>query len=53
MSKPEKIRYTACPVVCDIAKGRAGTSDRYANDSGQIIRCDPLVILDKRIAKGD
>jgi hypothetical protein len=53
MSKPEKIRCDACPVMCYIAEGRAGACDRYANENGQIVRCDPLVILDRRIAKGD
>ncbi|MEM7614827.1 MAG: 6-hydroxynicotinate reductase, partial [Pseudomonadota bacterium] len=33
--------------------GRTGACDRYANHQGQIIRCDPLTILDKRRAKGD
>ncbi|OAN71512.1 6-hydroxynicotinate reductase [Sulfitobacter sp. EhC04] len=53
MTKPEKIRCDACPVMCYIAEGRAGACDRYANENGQIIRCDPLTILDRRIAKGD
>jgi 6-hydroxynicotinate reductase len=53
MSRPEKIRCDACPVMCFIAEGRAGACDRYANENGKIIRCDPLTILDKRLAKGD
>lgn len=53
MSAPEKIRCDACPVMCYIAEGKAGACDRYANEGGQIVRCDPLVILDRRIAKGD
>jgi hypothetical protein len=53
MSAPEKIRCDACPVMCFIAEGRAGACDRYANEGGKIIRCDPLVILDKRVSKGD
>ena len=52
-TKPEKIRCDACPVMCYIAEGRAGACDRYANENGQIIRVDPLTILDRRIAKGD
>jgi len=51
--RPEKIRCDACPVMCYIAEGRAGACDRYANENGKIIRCDPLTILDRRIAKGD
>lgn len=52
-STPEKIRCDACPVMCYIAEGRTGACDRYANAGGRIIRCDPLTILDRRIAKGD
>ena len=53
MTRPEKIRCDACPVMCYIAEGRAGACDRYANENGRIIRVDPLTILDRRIAKGD
>ena len=53
MTRPEKIRCDACPVMCYIAEGKAGACDRYANEAGRIIRCDPLTILDNRIAKGD
>lgn len=53
MTRPEKIRCDACPVMCYIADGKTGACDRYANAGGQIIRCDPLTILDRRIAKGD
>ena len=51
--RPQKIRCDACPVMCYIAEGNTGACDRYANADGQIIRCDPLTILDRRIAKGD
>ena len=51
--KAEKIRCDACPVMCYIAEGRTGACDRYANEGGRIVRCDPLTILDRRIAKGD
>jgi hypothetical protein len=53
MTKPEKIRCDACPVMCYIAQGKLGACDRYANQDGKIVRCDPLTILDRRIAKGD
>lgn len=53
MSKPEKIRCDACPVMCYIADGKIGACDRYANQGGKIIRCDPLTILDRRIEAGD
>ena len=52
-ARPEKIRCDACPVMCYVAEGRAGACDRYANESGKIIRLDPLTILDARIAAGD
>ncbi len=44
--RPEKVRCDACPVMCYIAEGRAGACDRYANEGGRIIRCDPLRILE-------
>ncbi len=53
MTKPEKIRCDACPVMCYIADGKVGACDRYGNEGGKIIRCDPLTILDRRIAAGD
>jgi hypothetical protein len=48
----DKIRCDACPVMCYIADGRTGACDRYANEGGQIIRCDPLVVLDRAIDQG-
>ena len=48
-NKPEKIRCDACPVMCYIAEGKSGACDRYANKNGQIIRLDPLVILNRCI----
>jgi len=51
-TRPEKIRCDACPVMCYIAEGKIGACDRYANQDGRIIRCDPLTVLDKRIADG-
>jgi len=52
-TKAEKIRCDACPVMCYIAEGQSGACDRYANHEGQIIRLDPLMILDRRIKAGD
>ena len=51
--RPEKIRCDACPVMCYVAEGQTGACDRYANQGGRIVRCDPLTILDRRIAAGD
>jgi len=52
--KPEKIRCDACPVMCYIADGRSGACDRYANEGGQLVRLDPLTILERhKDAGGD
>ncbi|MEM8729859.1 MAG: 6-hydroxynicotinate reductase [Pseudomonadota bacterium] len=48
----EKIRCDACPVMCYIAEGKVGACDRYANEGGQIVRCDPLTVFDRRLAQG-
>ena len=40
-----KIRCDACPVMCFIAEGKSGACDRYANKSGELIRLDPITIL--------
>jgi len=50
--RPEKIRCDACPVMCYIAEGKIGACDRYANEGGKIIRCDPLVILERTKEEG-
>ncbi|MEC9141462.1 MAG: 6-hydroxynicotinate reductase [Pseudomonadota bacterium] len=52
-ARDEKIRCDACPVMCYIADGNSGACDRYANHDGQIVRLDPLTILDRRMAAGD
>ena len=53
MLTQEKIRCDACPVMCFIADGKSGACDRYANENGEIIRLDPLVILNNQIEKGE
>jgi hypothetical protein len=46
-TRPEdKIRCDACPVLCYIAEGRAGACDRYANHGGELVRLDPLTLLE-------
>ncbi|WP_413719644.1 6-hydroxynicotinate reductase [Silicimonas sp. MF1-12-2] len=46
-TRPEdKIRCDACPVLCYIADGRAGACDRYANHGGELVRLDPLTVLE-------
>ncbi len=52
MTTPTKIRCDACPVMCYIADGHTGACDRYGNDGGRIIRCDPLIILEQRTDDG-
>ena len=47
LDKPQKIRCDACPVMCYIAEGKVGACDRYANENGKIVRCDPLVVLEQ------
>ncbi|OUS36576.1 6-hydroxynicotinate reductase [Rhodobacterales bacterium 56_14_T64] len=43
---PEKIRCDACPVMCFIADGKIGACDRYANHGGDLVRLDPLTIIE-------
>ena len=47
-----KIRCDACPVMCYIADGKSGACDRYANDSGQLVRLDPLLVMQRRFDEG-
>ena len=44
-TKPEKIRCDACPVMCFIAEGKSGACDRYANHAGELVRLDPLTVI--------
>lgn len=50
--KPEKIRCDACPVLCYIAEGRSGACDRYANHAGELVRLDPLTIIENAAETG-
>ncbi len=50
--KPEKIRCDACPVMCFIAQGKPGACDRYANHAGELVRLDPLTIIETAQGKG-
>ncbi|QPM90187.1 6-hydroxynicotinate reductase [Pseudooceanicola algae] len=52
MAAVDKVRCDACPVMCFVAEGRTGACDRYANENGRIVRCDPVTLLDRRIADG-
>jgi len=52
LQKPEKIRCDACPVMCYIADGKSGACDRYANHDGDLVRLDPLTVIEKQIDDG-
>ena len=41
-----KIRCDACPVMCFIADGKTGACDRYANHGGELVRLDPLTVIE-------
>ena len=43
----DKIECNACPVLCQIAQGKTGACDRYANAQGNLVRVDPVVLLRK------
>lgn len=45
-----KIRCDACPVMCYIADGRSGACDRYANVAGDLVRVDPLTVIEAMAA---
>lgn len=47
-----KIRCDACPVMCYISDGKSGACDRYANVGGDLVRVDPLTILESRGIEG-
>lgn len=49
---PGKIRCDACPVMCYIADGKAGACDRYANEGGELVRLDPLTIIERHEEQG-
>ena len=51
-ARTEKIRCDACPVMCYIAEGRAGACDRYANHGGELVRLDPLTVIETTQLKG-
>jgi len=49
LAKAEKIRCDACPVMCFIAEGKSGACDRYANHGGDLIRLDPLTVIESGV----
>ena len=46
MPHDDRIRCDACPVLCYIKEGMTGACDRYANRDGQLVRVDPVVVLE-------
>ena len=43
------VRCDACPVLCRIRPGRSGACARYANEGGQLVRTDPVVLMARTI----
>ena len=43
------VRCDACPVLCRIREGRAGACDRYANQGGELVRLDPLLVAQRTV----
>ena len=43
------VRCDACPVLCRIRPGRPGACARYANENGQLVRTDPIVLLSETL----
>ena len=48
-----KVECNACPVLCQIAEGRSGACDRYANEAGVLVRVDPVVLLRRTLNEGE
>jgi len=46
------VRCDACPVLCRIRPGRAGACARYANEGGQLVRTDPVLLLQRARDEG-
>ena len=49
----DKVECNACPVLCQISRGKTGACDRYANAEGVLIRVDPVVLLRRTLAQED
>src|SRR5207244_9023854 len=46
------VRCDACPVLCRIRPGRAGACARYANENGQLVRTDPVLLTQRTLDQG-
>ena len=43
----------ACPVLCRIRPEDTGACGRYGNQDGNLIRIDPMVLMEKSVQQGD
>jgi hypothetical protein len=46
------VRCQACPVLCRIRPGRPGACARYANENGQLVRTDPVLLMKRAVDEG-
>ena len=46
------VRCDACPVLCRIRPNRAGACARYANENGQLVRTDPVLLMSRTLDEG-
>jgi 6-hydroxynicotinate reductase len=46
------VRCDACPVLCRIRPNRAGACARYANENGQLVRTDPVLLMSRTLEEG-
>src|SRR5438045_4879208 len=49
----DKIECNACPVLCQISRGKTGACDRYANHDGTLVRVDPVLVLRRTLQAPD
>ena len=47
------VRCDACPILCRIKPGKSGACDRYANQNGQLVRTDALVLTQRALDSGE
>ena len=46
------VRCDACPVLCRIRPNRAGACACYANENGQLVRTDPVLLMSRTLDEG-
>ena len=46
------VRCDACPVLCRIRPGRSGACARYANENGQLVRTDAVLLMQRTLDEG-